>query len=585
MIISSEPLIASRGCGETCDHVFRGSGNESIDVIQGSEFDVMQIFDEARDNHDKYAVCHFKINPKRNITHEQMLQSVSMLAVEFGFDPDTCTIVRHRKAKAGEPDADEHYHLYASWRNSAGKCLDSSYMRVRQEKISRTSEFLFGHDIVKGRHQVAVIRQLRDEGKTAMADHIEAHTPDLYEPVQSAFTAIQHQSALRQGVNLGKLRQAIRDLRITSESFSEMVEGLSSLGVSIQKGEKANTYIIVNNENNKFLGSANRLFEMKKGEFANLYEALQQGKDTAFALSEGHTPVKASEMTGEGVLAPAPQAIPESTPMPSVPKVTKSFIPKLTAKGIPSGSGASDIKADHFAMTDGMSREQKASIAFQNEEAERKASMEKEALANQQKFADDLLQMMSNFERQWKHVPKEPFSDPASRNSVKIMGKHKSILKPLRARYHVEQQKWFNGSSTRKALQEFNDALKRLRYDRDDFKGLDILNNDDHFQYSLNWMADFYVAGRERKHREWQADNSVKSYLKAKKDFDELYNYIQKTGDAELLRNALKNPIYALQQMRKTKEIEESMTAMGQSKDKVISIEETVPYITSLENS
>lgn len=271
--------------------------------------------------------------------------------------------------------------------------------------------------------------------------------------------------------------------------------------------------------------------------------------------------------------------------MPSVPKVTKSFIPKLTAKGIPSGSGASDIKADHFAMTDGMSREQKASIAFQNEEANRKASVEKEALANQKKFADDLLQMMSNFEKKWKHVPKEPFSDLASRNSVKVREKHESILKPLRARYHVEQQKWFNGSSTRKALQEFNDALKRLRYDRDDFKGLDILNNDDHFQYSLNWMADFYVAGRERKHREWQTDNSVKSYLKAKKDFDELYNYIQKTGDAELLRNALKNPIYALQQMRKTKEIEESMTALGQSKDKVISIEETVPYITSLENS
>lgn len=545
MIISSEPLIASRGCRETCDHVFRGSGNESIDVIQGSEFDVMQTFDEARDNHDKYAVCHFKINPKRNITHEQMLQSVSMLAVEFGFDPDTCTIVRHRKAKAGEPDADEHYHLYASWRNSAGKCLDSSYMRVRQEKISRTCEVLFGHDIVKGRHQVAVIRQLRDEGKADIADHIEVHTPDLYEPVQSAFTAIQHQFALRQGVNLGKLRQAIRDLRITSESFSEMVEGLSSLGVSIQKGEKANTYIIVNNENNKFLGSANRLFEMKKGEFANLYEALQQGKDTTFALSEGENPVNASEMTGEKVLSPMPQVIPESTTMLSVAN-----------KGIPSGSGASDIKADHFAMTDSMSREQKASIAFQNEEANRKASVEKETLANQKKFADDLLQMMSDFEKKWKHVPKEPFSDPNTRNPVLIKERHESILKPLRVRYHAERQAWFNGSSTRKALQEFNNALKKLRYDRDDFKALDILNNDDHFHYSLNRMADFYVAGRERKHREWQTDNSVKSYLKAKKDFDELYNYIQKAGDAELLRNALRNPVYALRQMKKMKNVD-----------------------------
>ncbi|MCC6105194.1 hypothetical protein [Acetobacter sp.] len=86
-------------------------------------------------------------------------------------------------------------------------------------------------------------------------------------------------------------------------------------------------------------------------------------------------------------------------------------------------------------------------------------------------------------------------------------------------------------------------------------------------------MADFYVAGRERKLREWQTDNSVKSYLKAKKDFDELYGYIQKTGDVELLRNALRNPVYAFQQMRKTKDIEATMTAMNQSRDKAISIE------------
>ncbi|MCG4261970.1 hypothetical protein K6W36_15545 [Acetobacter senegalensis] len=564
MIIQSSRMLTLSGPGKTCSHVFRGEKNESIKVIQSSEFQVMQEYDEAGLRGDRYAVRHFKINPQHDLSREQFLETVSMLAIEFGFDPDACIIVEHTKAKASGK-ASKHIHLYVSERTADGKALDSRFMKVRQEKISRTSEFLFGHDIVKGRHQVAVIRQLRDEGKADIADYIEAHTPDLYEPVQSAFTAIQHQFALRQEVNLGKLRQSIRDLRITSESFSEMVEGLSALGVSIQKGEKANTYIIVNNENNQFLGSANRLFEIKKGEFANLFEALQQGKDTTFALSEGESPVNASEMTGEKILSPMPQVIPESTLLSSVPQ--------LTTKGIPSGSGVSDIKADHFAMTDSMSREQKASIAFQNEEANRKASVEKETLANQQKFADDLLQMMSNFDKKWKHVPKEPFSDPASRNRVRVREKHESILKPLRTRYHVERQKWFNGSSTRKALQEFNNALKKLRYDRDDFKALDILNNESDFLYCLNWMADFYVAGRERKLREWQTDNSVKSYLKVKKDFDELYGYIQKTGDVELLRNALKNPVYAFQQMRKTKDIEATMTAMNQSRDKAISIE------------
>jgi len=174
MILGSEPKPTNQGPSETCDHVFRGEANEEIQVLQGSEFEVMSMYDNALAHGDKYATCHFKINPKKNITHDEMMQTVSMMAMEFGFSVDECTIVKHKKPKAGEPpDANEHYHVYSPWRTESGKCINSSFSRVKQEKISRVSEYLFGHDIVKGKHQVAVIKQLRDEGKTDIADYIE----------------------------------------------------------------------------------------------------------------------------------------------------------------------------------------------------------------------------------------------------------------------------------------------------------------------------------------------------------------------------------------------------------------------------
>jgi hypothetical protein len=561
MIIQSARMLTSSGPGKTCAHVFRVAKNESIEVIQGSEFQVMEEYDEAGVRGDRYAVRHFKINPQHDLSREQFLESVSMLAIEFGFDPDACTIVEHTKAKA-TGKASKHIHFYVRERTADGKALDSRFMKVRQEKISRTCEVLFGHDIVHGRHQQVVIHQLHDEGKHDIADAIQKATPDLNQSVESSFTLTQQRMAERHGISLPDIRQHLKDLRISCDTFSGMIEQMKHMGLHVKKGDKENTYIIVSDDNH-FIGSANRLLGMKKGEFCQQYESYVAGTDTQYEPVEGGSS----------------PAVPKIAPKMPVQQISEEIGPNIHQKDrLPSevrksspvpetgtiGHVRADLGNDTSETTEAMSREEKTAIHAQNADRMQASQTIRKMLADQEEFHRKLLELDKQFQSRWSHIKPEPFPDEAERNSFLVRQKHEEILRPLRDKYLTEKEKWFNGSSTRKALQEFQSALKKLRYDRGDFKALDMANNEADFSYCLNWMADFYVAGRERTRKEWSSDLSVQSYLKAKKDFDELLNYIKKTGDVTVLETAMKNPVHALQMIRKMKTPETGSKIGGQ---------------------
>ncbi|AQS83601.1 hypothetical protein A0U92_01130 [Acetobacter aceti] len=562
MIIQSARMMTSSGPGKTCAHVFRGAKNESIEVIQGSEFQVMQDYDEAGVRGDRYAVRHFKINPQHDLSREQFLETVSILAIEFGFDPDACTIVEHTKTKASGK-ASKHIHLYVSERTPDGKALDSRFMKVRQEKISRTCEALFGHDIVHGRHQQAVIHQLRDEGKHDIADAIEKATPDLSQSVESAFTLTQQRIAERHGISLLDLRQRLKDLRISCDTFSGMIKQMQNMGLHVKKGDRENTYIIMTDED-KFLGSANRLLGMKKQEFSQQYESSVQGLNTKYEpvedASSSYVPETAS---GKPVQTVFDENRREGNFVPKIATYQEGRLPSGEKEKVeaPDVERPAHIHPDLVNGTsetsEVMSAEEKKAIQSANHDRTQASQTIRRMLADQEEFHRKLAELEKQFQVRWGHIKSEPFPDPDSRNAFLVRQKHEGILRPRREKYRTEKEKWLNGSATRKALQEFQSALKQLRYDRDDFKNLDILNNDDHFNYSLNHMSDLYVAGRERARKEWSSDLSVQSYLKAKKDFDELLDYIKKTENVELLKTALQNPVRALQQMRELKKSEQ----------------------------
>ncbi|WP_414146000.1 relaxase/mobilization nuclease domain-containing protein [Acetobacter oryzifermentans] len=378
MIVKSARMKTSAsGMSSTCRHVFHGSDNEKIDVLQGSEFDVKSELGRAKAVGSQYAVRHIKISSYEDMTDEQAFELVKNYAREFKTDASTATIVKHTKQRADGKASNQHYHVYYPEVMQNGKILDSSFSKIREEKIARIAEIDFNHKPVQGKHNASVIKDLEKSGQKYYADIIRKNTPSLNpkDAPDSAYSDKQFRRAKINGIQLNEVRQTIKDLRISSESFSQMIEQMLDVGLDIKKGDKENTYIIVNNEN-QVLGSANRLLSMKKQDFNNMYESLQQGRDTSFKPLE----VIASASQPQATQAPV-------TDKPIIEQISKTSMSEAVKtassagpKGVSSSSSSNseNIKADHFETTASMSKEQKASISFQNDEANKKASLEKE---------------------------------------------------------------------------------------------------------------------------------------------------------------------------------------------------------------
>ncbi|WP_215755469.1 relaxase/mobilization nuclease domain-containing protein [Acetobacter sp. P5B1] len=554
MIVKSARMKTSAsGMSSTCRHVFHGSDNEKIDILQGSEFDVKSELGRAKSVGSQYAIRHVKISSYEDMTDEQAFELVKNYAREFKADASTATIVKHTKQRADGKASNQHYHVYFPEVLANGKIMDSSFSKIREEKIARIAEIDFCHAPVVGKHNNSVIKDLEKSGRLYYADIIRKNTPSLNpkDAPDACYSDKQFRRAKISGIQLNEVRQTIKDLRISSESFSQLYEQMLDIGMDIKKGDKANTYIIVNGEN-QILGSANRLLGVKKQDFNNMYESLQNGIDTSFKPLETVASVRQPQATPRPSTA-KPATIQQASQhsMSEAVKTASSAGP--TGVSVSSGSNSENIKADHFEATSSMSKEQKASIAFQNQEANQKASLEKEALSNQKKFADDLLQMMSNFNNRWKHIPPEPFADPKTRDKYHIQQQLDAILTPLRDDYLVKHENagWFNKKPAKLALRAFQDKLKQLHFD--EFQGLDLVNNKKDFSYALKTMASKYASSREQKHKKWSSTLDVVNYLNAKKDINKLVFLIEKYQDIELLELAIKSPQLAIEAMKTKK--------------------------------
>jgi len=358
--------------------------------------------------------------------------------------------------------------------------------------------------------------------------------------------------AQRQGVNLGQLKNSIKELR--SESFKDMIDGLDGLGVAIKKGDKPDTYIIVNNENDKFLGSANRLFGMKKADFKHQYEALQAGQDTKFEPLEAIiAPIASDEK------APLQQAVegnkisnPQDTSShtKTAPQPQKTASQEHWLSGINLSSPAPDAgDAHHAVATDAMSYSEKIAISDYNKrESQNKSELEK-ALWDQKKFADLLLKMEQELSvlirKRYQSLPKEPFANPELRDSHYINQSLHGTLDPLRNAYLNKKSGWF--SSSKQELKAFQDKMKELRFK--EFPGLDILNNQKDYDYVINNMSNLYSSSRQKRHDEWSNNLDVMNYVNHKNDIDELISYIKEHKNTELLHLAIKSPLLALDRM------------------------------------
>ena len=290
MIVQAARIAVASGHTSTADHVFAGSKNEAIHVLQGTRQDLEDMVRDAGAAVKKYAFRHYKLSPYEDTTRAQVLELAADIAAEFGFDVARCVLVEHEKARADDQACGRHWHLLApEWDPVRRRVLDASWMRPRQEKLGRLAELRMGHAGVKGRWNTAVERQLRAEGMHAEADALAPLAQG--DRPEAAFTGIRHQAAARSGLSLPQARLAVAEAWRRGDTAAARMAAVRDLGLQVRPGDKPGIWVVETaGEAPVLLGALHRLVKEPRATVAAIMEERGHGRQQEVELQPGGRP-------------------------------------------------------------------------------------------------------------------------------------------------------------------------------------------------------------------------------------------------------------------------------------------------------
>lgn len=246
MNIKSSRLPASRGAQGTADHVLRGEANERIVLVQGSEQALHDMVADARAWRRRLAIRHFKVSPKEVPTRAQVHEAIGLLAEEFGFAAEDAVIVCHVKRRQDDAACPFHFHVLAPEVDPAtGRVLSSRWSYARQEKVSRLLEVRWGHSVIQGAFNGAVLKALHAEGRYDDADLLMA---DGLEPELKAWSqycdGLGQEVARKAGRGMPDIAQAVRDARILSDGPAAFAACLAEHRLRVVPGQKKDRWAV-----------------------------------------------------------------------------------------------------------------------------------------------------------------------------------------------------------------------------------------------------------------------------------------------------------------------------------------------------
>src|SRR5690606_39253359 len=110
-------------------------------------------------------------------------------------------------------------------------------------KVARLLELEFGHPLVTGAHDVAVLAALRGHGHGEIADRLADALGRGPKPV-AAYTTEAHQAGKRLGVDLAQARQHIRAAWAVSADGGGFRARLADHGLELAVGDKPGVIVI-----------------------------------------------------------------------------------------------------------------------------------------------------------------------------------------------------------------------------------------------------------------------------------------------------------------------------------------------------
>lgn len=268
MVIKGFRITAAQGAKGLCQHVFRGTDNERIILLRGTERDVFDMVRDARRWRRKFGFRHFIVAPREVPTRDQFDEAVEALSAEFGFPPDAAVVVGHVKPRQDGESSPFHLHVFAPEVDPAtGRVLSSRWSYARHEKVARMLEARWQHSVVPGRFNGPVLRALESEGREE-ADYLRAEGLAAQAPRESAYPSGLHQEVRRRtGRRMPEVAEAVLDARTLScgdaGAFHRL---LAERGLRVGEGDKPGRWIVQARGADgswAFAGSLDRLLRTK----------------------------------------------------------------------------------------------------------------------------------------------------------------------------------------------------------------------------------------------------------------------------------------------------------------------------------
>ncbi|CTQ77573.1 relaxase/mobilization nuclease domain-containing protein [Roseibium alexandrii] len=212
----------------------------------------------------KCPIHHVHVDPPiGHETPELFARHRELYEAEFGLEDAPGFSVRHEK------NSRRHEHRVYTIVGSDGKAADLSWERARREKISRIIEHEFGLSMIAGKHNVAVEKALRKDGRDDVADAmLTAGLAD--KPRPDAVSPQERHIAERTGVPARTMDADILSAWRVADSGQAFRAALADVGIRIALGEK--TTVVVRDGEPE---SLNRVLsrEAKKQGFARITAA------------------------------------------------------------------------------------------------------------------------------------------------------------------------------------------------------------------------------------------------------------------------------------------------------------------------
>ena len=259
MIIKSKPTKSATGINRLYTYLTERSENDDIRTVGGSKLDMLTTWQDAKSYGRKNSFQHFILSSKETLTNEQFKDCCEMLGDEFGFSTksDIALAVIHTKNRHGEAD-DRHFHLVVKNVDDNGKTLNMSHSYARQEKIARQFELKHGLELTKGKHNKAILHAVGIEDAQRL-QHLAEGLPA---------NGTRHNELRASKPETETIKIEAKELWKQSNDFQSFKDAIEGKGWHIKPGTKKPEVLILTDENDKFIGSLNRILSLKKDELS-----------------------------------------------------------------------------------------------------------------------------------------------------------------------------------------------------------------------------------------------------------------------------------------------------------------------------